>query len=137
MPKRRRRSDCPIHFALETFGDRWTLLILRDLLLKGRSTYTDFLRAEEGIATNILADRLERLREDGLVEHLDDGRYRPTAKAIDLLPVLIEMIAWSGTHDPHTAAPASFVERVRHDRSSLLAELRAELAASQEEPHES
>src|SRR6266852_3799676 len=64
MSKSRRRSDCPIHFALEVFGDSWTLLIVRDLMFKGRTTYTERLRAEEGIATNILADRLARLRSE-------------------------------------------------------------------------
>ena len=84
MRRRRRRSDCPIHFGLEVFGDPWTLLILRDLLLKGRSTYSDFLHAEEGIATNVLADRLTRLEQDGLVvaeRGVEGGRarrYRPT-----------------------------------------------------------
>ena len=75
MPQRRRRSDCPIHFALETFGDRWTLLVLRDLLLKGRSSYSEFLGAEERIATNILADRLARLQQDGLVVHEAEPRH--------------------------------------------------------------
>ncbi len=132
MPNRRRRSDCPIHFSLETFGDRWTLLILRDLLLKGRSTYGEFLSAGEGIATNILADRLRRLQDDGLIQHRSDGRYGPTAKAIDLLPVLVEMIVWGAAHDPATAAPAAFVERARFDRDGLLVELRALLTATQE-----
>lgn len=132
MPNRRRRSDCPIHFALETFGDRWTLLVLRDLLLKGRSTYGELLGGGEGIATNILADRLRRLEEDGLIEHRADGRYRPTAKAIDLLPVLVEMIVWSAAYDPATAAPATFVERARLDRAGLLAELRAPLTDTEE-----
>lgn len=132
MPNRRRRSDCPIHFALETFGDRWTLLVLRDLLLKGRSTYGELLAGGEGIATNILADRLRRLQDDGLIEHVSDGRYRPTAKAIDLLPVLVEMIVWSAAHDPATAAPAAFIERARFDREALL----AELCAALQTPHE-
>jgi DNA-binding HxlR family transcriptional regulator len=129
MPRRRRRSDCPINFALETFGDRWTLLVLRDLLLKGRSSYTEFLNAEERIATNILADRLQRLQDDGLVVHGSDGRYRPTAKALDVLPLLVEMILWSATHDEGTAAPAEFVERARSDRDALVAELRASCTA--------
>jgi DNA-binding HxlR family transcriptional regulator len=129
MPKRRRRSDCPIHFALETFGDRWTLLVLRDLLFKGRSTYTEFLHAGERIATNILADRLERLQKDELIEQRLDGSYRATQKAIDLMPVLVEMIAWSAAYDSDTAAPAEFVERVHNDREVLLAELRAALDA--------
>src|SRR5260370_30366896 len=68
MRRRQRKSDCPIHFALEIFGDAWTLLIIRDLTFKGRITYIDFLHAEEGIATNVLADRLVRLEEDGVVQ---------------------------------------------------------------------
>src|SRR5258708_18474392 len=68
MRRRHRKSDCPIHFALEIFGDAWTLLIIRDLMFKGRITYTDLLHAEEGIATNVLADRLVRLEQDGIIE---------------------------------------------------------------------
>jgi DNA-binding HxlR family transcriptional regulator len=134
MRQRRRRSDCPIHFGLEVFGDQWTLLILRDLLLKGRSTYSDFLHAEEGIATNVLADRLSRLEQDGLVV-ADRGagggrahRYRPTSKAIDLLPVLLEIIAWSAAYDPATAAEPAFVARLRSDRAGLERDLRDQVA---------
>jgi len=145
MRRRRRRSDCPIHFGLEVFGDPWTLLILRDLLLKGRSTYSDFLHAEEGIATNVLADRLTQLEQDGLVvaERGAGGgrahRYRPTTKAIDLLPVLLEIIAWSAAYDPATAADPAFVARLRSDRAGLERDLRDQVAAlasatTQEEP---
>ncbi len=145
MRGRRRRSDCPIHFGLEVFGDPWTLLILRDLLLKGRSTYSDFLHAEEGIATNVLADRLTRLEQDGLVV-ADRGagggrahRYRPTSKAIDLLPVLLEIIAWSAAYDPATAADPAFAARLRSDRAGLERDLRDQVAVlasatTQEEP---
>ena len=125
MPRQRRRSDCPIHFALETFGDRWSLLVMRDLLFKGLSSYSDFLRAGEGIATNILADRLQHLQDVGLVMHEPDGSYSPTEKALDLLPMLVEMIVWSATYDDKTAAPAEFVERARMDRDGLIAELRS------------
>ena len=98
---------------------------MRDLLLKGRSSYSDFLRAGEGIATNILADRLQHLQDVGLVVHEADGGYSPTEKALDLLPMLVEMIVWSATHDDRTAAPAEFVERARMDRDGLIAELRS------------
>jgi DNA-binding HxlR family transcriptional regulator len=131
--RRERKSDCPVHFALEVFGDPWTLLIVRDLMFKGRTTYTDFLRAEEGIATNVLADRLVRLEQDGIVEKLpatkagSGGRYRLTLKGIDLLPIMVEIIGWSARHDPATAAERRFVRRLRADRDGLLAELRAEL----------
>lgn len=129
MRTRRRRSDCPVHFGLETFGDQWSLLIIRDLMFKGRTTYTDFLRAEEAIATNVLADRLLRLEEDRIIESNPAPRsgYRLTAKGADLLPVMLEIIRWSAAHDPGTAADAAFVERVRTDRAGLEAELRQTL----------
>lgn len=140
MRRRHRKSDCPVHFALEVFGDAWTLLIIRDLMFKGRTTYTDFLRAEEGIATNVLADRLVRLEEDGVIEKDagNDGpsakRYRLTAKGIDLLPVLLEVIGWSARHDPRTAADKSFVRRLRRDRCGLEEELRAGLVGQRQPP---
>jgi DNA-binding HxlR family transcriptional regulator len=132
MRKRHRKSDCPVHFALEVFGDAWTLLVIRDLMFKGRTTYGDFLRAEEGIATNVLADRLARLEEDGVIEgrsgsgRRSDG-YRLTKKGIDLLPILLEIIAWSAKHDPKTAADRAFVRRFRADANKFTARLRAEL----------
>lgn len=132
---RKRRSDCPIHFGLEVFGDRWTLLILRDLLLNKSSTYGDFLDAEESIATNVLASRLGRLEKDGLVtvERGAGGRrarrYRPTQKAIDLFPVLMEITVWSATYDPHTAADPGIVEQIRTNRASLERSLRKQAAA--------
>jgi DNA-binding HxlR family transcriptional regulator len=130
MKRRRRKSDCPVHFALEVFGDAWTLLVVRDLMFKGRTTYTDFLRAEEGIATNILADRLARLEADGIVDKSDAGSYRLTRKGCDLLPVMLEIIAWSATYDPKTAADPDFVRRLQTDKAALTRELRRELLAS-------
>ena len=130
MRRRHRRSDCPVHFALEVFGDPWTLLIVRDLMFKNRTTYTEFLRAEEGIATNILADRLVRLEQDGIVAKdaaADGGGYRLTAKGLDLLPILLEIIAWSAKHDSRTAADRAFVRRFRADKAAFAQTLRAEL----------
>ena len=136
MKRRHRRSDCPVHFALEVFGDAWSLLIIRDLMFKGRTTYTDFLRAEEGIATNVLADRLVRLEQDGIIEQDSrgaghgSGRYRLTEKGIDLLPVMLDIIDWSAKHDPKTAAERAFVRRLRRDRDGLEAELRSTLRSA-------
>src|SRR5258708_2747114 len=130
MRRRRRKSDCPVHFALEVFCDPWTLLIVRDLMFKGRTTYTEFLRAEEGIATNILADRLVRLERDGIIERDEErtsGGYRLTAKGVDLLPIMLEVISWSAKHDPSTAAPRAFVRRVQADGGALELELPAGL----------
>lgn len=131
--KRRRKSDCPVHVALNAFGDPWTLLIVRDLMFKGKSRYNEFLDSEEGIATNILADRLASLEREGIVtkEPVAAGRqrarYRLTPKGVDLLPVMAEMIAWSARHDRRTAADRSFVARLRRDREGFLAQLRADL----------
>lgn len=126
--RRRRRSDCPIHFALEAIGDPWTLLIVRDLLFKRRATYTDFLRAEEGISTNILANRLAKLDRDGIAERDPaSGRYRLTDKGVALMPILLDMMVWGATFDPNTAASPAFIERIHTDREALLAELRRAL----------
>lgn len=137
MRRRHRKSDCPVHFALDVFGDAWTLLIIRDLMFKSRTTYTDFLRAEEGIATNVLADRLERLQDDGIVrKEVGAGRkpgtgYRLTSKGIDLLPIMLEIINWSAKYDPKTAADREFVSRLRKNPSGLAAEIRSHLVAPQ------
>ncbi len=134
MRRRHRKSDCPVHFALEVFGDAWTLLIVRDLMFKARTSYTDFLRAEEGIATNVLADRLVRLEEDGVLEKAAGSgggsarAYRLTPKGIDLLPIMLEIIGWSAKYDPRTAADRQFVRRLHRDRARLEAEVRAALA---------
>ena len=137
MRRRQRRSDCPVHFALEVFGDAWSLLIVRDLMFKNRRAYTEFLRAEEGIATNVLADRLVRLEEDGIIarDQKPEGgvSYRLTPKGIDLLPVMVEIIAWSAKHDPRTAAEKAFVRRLRADRRALLSDLRTGLEARSKE----
>lgn len=127
MRRKRRRSDCPIHFALGVFGDAWTLLIVRDLMFKHRATYGEFLRSEERIATNILADRLARLLAQQIIRRGPEGRYRLTAKGADLLPILLEMIRWSARYDPRTAADRQFVRRLHGDRAALERELRRAL----------
>ena len=107
-------------FALDLFGDRWTLLVIRDMVLKGAATYTEFLKAGEGISTNILADRLRRLEDQGIVTKHDDAehgakyRYRLTKKGLGLVAVLVEMIRWSARHQPST--PVSRTLRQRLDR---------------------
>ena len=110
------RSNCPINFVLETFGDKWTLLIVRDLMFKGKSTFGEFLLSEERISTNILADRLRRLEEHEIVERsvAPDKRskliYTLTPKGKDLLPIMLEITAWSAKHDIATNTPKSFLD---------------------------
>ncbi|MEJ8569126.1 winged helix-turn-helix transcriptional regulator [Elongatibacter sediminis] len=125
-----RRSDCPLAFALDAIGDRWSLLVLRDILLHGKRHYEEFLESGEGISTNILADRLKRLARQGLLskERDADNRrryiYRPTEKALDLLPVIVEMVLWSARYDPDTGVTPDVVERLRDDRAGFFVEVR-------------
>ncbi len=130
MP-RPRRSSCPIAFALDIFGDRWTLLILRDLIFKDKVYYEDFIDAGEKISTNILADRLKLLKQEGLIKSSPDksnGRkiiYFPTPKALDLIPMILEIIDWSAKYDSKTAAPKEFLEMLKRDRKKLARQVRS------------
>jgi|SRR5229473_8684839 len=129
--KQGRRSDCPVSFALDVFGDKWTLLIVRDLLFKSKIYFSDFIESEEGIATNILTDRLRTLESAGIVTKRADPSqktkiiYSLTPKGMDLLPVLIEIILWSAKYDPKTATPEEFVAEALSNRDGLIREVRA------------
>ena len=114
---------------LEQFGDRWSLLIIRDLMVRGYRTFKEFQRAGEGIATNILADRLEKLQATGIIcveiEKTDSRKrnYRLTEKGIDLAPVLLELLIWGARHE-QTAAPCGLVLDVEKNREQILSETR-------------
>jgi DNA-binding HxlR family transcriptional regulator len=128
--KRARRSDCPINFALQIFGDAWSLLIVRDLMFTGRRTYSEFLGAEEGVATNILATRLKQLSKDGLIRRRGTGRgakFALTKKGLDLLPAMLALMAWSGTYDRRTACPKDFLNRIRNNPDDVTEEIRERL----------
>ena len=128
-PKSKRRSRCPVSIFLETFGDRWSLLIIRDLMVRGFRTFREFQQSGEGVATNILADRLKKLQTAGIIAteaDKADGRklnYRLTEKGIDLAPVLLELLIWSARHE-ETAAPCAVIEEMAGNRPQILAEVR-------------
>jgi DNA-binding HxlR family transcriptional regulator len=133
MPRGRtppRRSHCPISYALDFVGDKWTLIVLRDLMLGGKRYFQEFLSSDEKIASNILASRLKLLEAAGLVTRATDpahGRrviYAATPKALDLLPAMLELVRWSATHDPKTAAPPHLVRRIAEDREGFVTEIR-------------
>lgn len=132
MPGKRvakRRSGCPVNVSLEIFGDRWSLLIVRDIMVRGLRTFGEFRDSGEGIATNVLADRLRKLEAAGIVTaqaEQTDGRrvnYRLTAKGIDLAPVLLELFVWAARHE-ETGAPCAFMNRMEKNREAMLAEAR-------------
>lgn len=121
------RSGCPVSMSLDLFGDKWSLLIVRDLMVRGYRTFREFQRSGEGIATNILTDRLKKLEEGGILFHErveDDGRsthYRLTEKGISLAPVMLELLLWGARHEP-TDAPCAVIDHMEENRSAVLAE---------------
>jgi DNA-binding HxlR family transcriptional regulator len=127
--RRKRRSGCPISISLETFGDRWSLLIVRDLMVRGFRTFGEFRDAGEGISTNILADRLRALEAAGVIRSSparEDGRsvrYRLTGKGIDLAPAMLELLIWAAGHEK-TGVSRDRIAEIAADRDAFLAEAR-------------
>jgi DNA-binding HxlR family transcriptional regulator len=105
------RSTCPISTGLEIVGDRWTLLVIRDMMFAGKRHFREFLQSEEGVSSNVLADRLAMLVERGLVTRGDDPShaqkaiYRLTELGLSLLPVIASLSRWTQTHFPETRRP--------------------------------
>lgn len=130
MTNKKRDTGCPIAYALDIFGDRWSLIIIRDILLKGMRTYGDFLKSDEGIATNVLANRLKEAEESGIIskQHDPDNRrqyiYTMTKKGAELAPVLIEMMQWSANYDSNTMVPKKILQRIKNDRENFIKEIK-------------
>jgi DNA-binding HxlR family transcriptional regulator len=135
--KRTLRSHCPINFAVQVVGDKWSLLIVRDIAFWGKLTFGDFSGSKEKIASNILASRLERLVAEGILEKNEDSEdrrkdfYTLTEKGLDLIPLLLEMVSWSERYDAGSEArrQQGFVSRIRKDRDALNAELKKRVKA--------
>jgi DNA-binding HxlR family transcriptional regulator len=125
----KRRSGCPVSISLEILGDRWSLLIIRDLMVRGLRRFREFQQSGEGIATNILADRLQKLESAGIITGEGDEfdarclNYRLTRKGIDLAPVLLELLIWGARHE-NTGAPCAVIDEMERDREQVLGETR-------------
>lgn len=132
-PKEAFRSHCAVNYGVEVFGDRWSLLIIRDIVFTGKKTYGQFLKSEEGIATNVLASRLAFLEEQGILSkepNPDDRRkdfYGLTEKGIDLVPILLNIVMWSARHDSQSyVRPGSkLFEQLSHDPVQMIEEVKA------------
>ena len=120
------RSECPISYTLDFVGDKWSLLVIRDLMFKTKISYGEFLSSSEGISTNILADRLSRLTNNGVISKTvdpDDRKrkiYALTAKGRDLGPMLVEMILWGSKHDPESPVSAKQKRELSTNRDGFL-----------------
>lgn len=123
------RSGCPVSISLEVFGDRWSLLIVRDLMVRGYRSFKEFADSGEGIATNVLSDRLKKLQSADIIvasEEAGDSRrvhYELTEKGISLAPVLLELLIWAAHHE-ETGAPCAVIEHMERNRAQVLAEVR-------------
>ena len=130
-----KRSDCPISSSLDIFGDRWSLLIVRDLMLHKTRTYGDFARSEEKIATNILANRLQVLEDNGILikSPYPDNKvkvlYQLSQKGIDLVPVLIEIALWGEKYVSNTEESLPFLKEVKKSKTKFLKNIMDKLMA--------
>jgi DNA-binding HxlR family transcriptional regulator len=133
MAKNTKRSDCPVSCSLDVWGDKWSLLIIRDLINAKQCTYGDFLKSPEGIATNILASRLLTLEENGVIEKLShpDSKakvlYKLTVKGIDLLPLMIEINLWAEKYFSIPADQKAILKEVKKDKSAFIKSMTKEL----------
>lgn len=133
-PSSKRRSGCPLNASVEMLGDRWSLLIIRDMMVRGSRTFKEFLDSCEKIATNILADRLHKLASYGIITARPDpadGRkriYLLTQKGIDLAPVLTEMVLWAAAHE--RTENQALVREIRRDKQAFIDTVRQRCAAA-------
>lgn len=127
------RSHCPINYVLEHIGDKWSLLIIRDLMFKDKRHYNEFLEGGEKVSTSVLGTRLKQLEEVGLISKGADDvkksriKYSLTQKGIDMLPFMVDMILWSGDYDKQTEAGKDFLNQAKNHRDDLLKSLREKL----------
>lgn len=126
MSDTKKRSDCPISCSLDIWGDRWSLLIVRDLMFAKQCTYGDFLKSDEKIATNILASRLQTLEENGIISkstHPDSKAkvlYKLTQKGIDLLPLMIEINLWMEKYYDIPTERKRMLKEVKKDKDKFI-----------------
>jgi DNA-binding HxlR family transcriptional regulator len=135
MNKTKKRSDCPISSSLDIWGDKWSLLIIRDLIFAKKCTYGDFLKAPEGIATNILASRLQSLEENKIIEKLEhpDSKakvlYKLTRKGIDLIPIIIETHLWADKYLQISDERRAMTKEIKKDKVGFIKAATKELAS--------
>ena len=131
--KQKKRSDCPVSNSLDIWGDKWSLLIIRDLMFAKECTYGDFLKSPESIATNILASRLQVLEENKIIEKLDHPEskakvlYRLTKKGIDLLPIMVEINLWAEKYFPVPEDRKAMLKEVKKDKTAFIKSMTKEL----------
>jgi DNA-binding HxlR family transcriptional regulator len=131
------RSTCPVNFALEIFGDKWSLLIIRDMIFAGKRTYNELLDSPEKIATNILAARLKMLEETGIIKkEYDPNRktrtkyvYAMTTMGLDLVPLFLEIMLWGDSYHPMEGTHKQITKQAQQNKAALVEEIRRSVQA--------
>lgn len=124
-----RQSGCPIAFTLDAIGDKWSLLIVRDIIFKGRRNFSEFLEAKEKISTNILSDRLRNLELNNIISKTQDPEngnrniYNITQKGMELIPIILEIVIWGTNTDENSVTPNGMYERLKLDKQNYIAEI--------------
>lgn len=127
------RSHCPINFALDHFGDKWSLLIIRDLMFNSKRHYNEFFDSEERVSTSVLGDRLKMLESLKFISKSSDSvkksriKYSLTKKGISLLPLMVEIVVWSDQIDKDTEAGSDFIIHATKDRENLISIIQEKL----------
>lgn len=136
MKKNKKRSHCPVSCSLDIFGDKWSLLIIRDIMFRGKFSYGEFMTSEEKIASNILADRLCLLESEGIIskkvspENKSKFIYRLTEKGIDLLPVMLAITEWGTKYHPETPPfPREILKQFSQDKEKRIKKYAEKLKA--------
>jgi DNA-binding HxlR family transcriptional regulator len=120
---------CPVGYALEMFGDRWSLLLIRDMLVRGKRRYSEFLNSEEGISTNILAARLKQMQKRGLIDKFPDPKdgkasiYLLTDKGVRLTPILMEIIRWGLENDQYSSVPDRIAKALTQPNQAFTSDI--------------
>jgi DNA-binding HxlR family transcriptional regulator len=124
----KKRSDCPISCSLDVIGDKWSLLIIRDVMLRGKMSYSEFLNSEEGIATNILVSRLTFLEEEEILArevapaNKSKYIYSLTQKGADLMPIIIELMDWGAKYNKNCPRK-ELGQKIKKDKAAVVREL--------------
>lgn len=141
MKVREARSDCPINYALEIIGDKWSLLVIRDMAFFGKTSYGEFLSADEKIATNILSNRLGILEASGIINKVQDTTnktkfiYSLAQPGLDLIPLIIDMLVWSTKQRPVKGGPDAILAKMAHEnRQQLIDAVQLHLQAGNKQP---
>jgi len=124
---KKNRSDCPISCSLDVFGDKWSLLIIRDIMLRGKVSYSEFLESEERISTNILANRLTVLEEENIISksvsstNKSKFNYSLTEKGVDLLPIVIEIMDWGAKYNENSPR-RELGKKIQKNKSQVISD---------------